>query len=199
MEKSKYELYIKNNNIGNDNIDINIDIYAIEKSIKDNMTKLSDQINNYLTIFVGKINSINEEYRKIIKSKEIKNITISSITIDFSEKYIDTDTDFYKKYENANFFEGIGNIFKSIGNVFKKEEKINQNISNFKEEINSLIEQCCKTFKSKVTKVKDHMIKKFQDTLILNDNEFNGLKNNRNQYEKIKDDYFRIIRENSIK
>ena len=191
MEKSKSELYINNNNISNDNIDI----YEIEKSIKDNMTTFSDQINNYLAIFVGEINSINEEYKKIINSETTKNITINSIIINFSEKYIDRDTDFYKKNKDESFF----NFLRSIGNLFKKEEKINQNISHFKEEINSLIEQCCKTFNSKVTKVKDHMINKFEDTLMINGNEFDGLKNNRKQYDKIKDDYYRIIRENSIK
>ena len=93
----------------------------------------------------------------------------------------------------ANIFKGIGNIFISIRNWANEKEKIEKNFNDYLDEINILVKNCEETYQNEINSKKNIILKKIEDNLSANKNNFSEIKNNRKEYEIIKQKYYKLI------
>ena len=93
----------------------------------------------------------------------------------------------------ANIFKGIGNFFISIRNWANEREIIEKNFKDYLDEINILIMNCEETYQNEINSKKNIILKKIEDNLSANKNNFEGIKNNREEYEIIKQKYYKLI------
>ena len=196
IENKKEEFYNKNQKLRDDFI--NNKYNTIEKFI-DFEHKIQRNINEFSKKVNNKINNFN----KIIEDLKIGDKKINNITINYSTKILNKNTENIQKYiyqDNIveNIFSCIGNLFINLNNLIKEKEQIQNNIDNYLLEINSLIENTYKTFNSELEVKKAEILKTINNNLLANNNNFNGIKQNRNEYETIKRVYFKIIKNKNL-
>ena len=196
IENKKEEFYNKNQKLRDDFI--NNKYNTIEKFI-DFEHKIQRNINEFSKKVNNKINNFN----KIIEDLKIGDKKINNITINYSTKILNKNTENIQKYiyqDNIveNIISCIGNLFINLNNLIKEKEQIQNNIDNYLLEINSLIENTYKTFNSELEVKKAEILKTINNNLLANNKNFNGIKQNRNEYETIKRVYFKIIKNKNL-
>ena len=80
-----------------------------------------------------------------------------------------------------------------IHNKRKEKQKIEDNFNEYINEINGLIQNCEDTYISEIESINTLILKKINDNLSANNNEFEGIKKNRADYTEIKNKYYKII------
>ena len=164
----------------------------LEKEIQNNI----DEFSKYIGDLVQKFNSIIEKSK--INDKIVKNTNINYNEISLKKHSRITEKYVYKSNIFANMFKGIGNIFINIRNWMNEKEQIIKNIDDYLKGIDNLILNCCNTFDDEILQKKNEILKRILDNLEANNHKFNGIKDNREEYEKIKKEYSQLITNNSI-
>ena len=163
----------------------------LEKNIQKNIYEFSKCLDNQY----DKLNKIAKKVKIAYKKGKYFNINISKISLNknsnISELYE------YKENPFANIFKGIGNIFISIHNWINEKKQIENNIDKYLLEINNLIDNCKITYEDEIESIKKEILKKIDGYTEINNSTFDGIKENRKEYEKIKKEYYQIINNNN--
>ena len=194
--EQKAELEKKNKEI----IDKFFEEYSTNKKVNnvDYFTEIERKIQSNINEFLTKINEEIFKFYNIFEKLGIKEKNNTKININYKEKSLNKDSRIskefvYKDSVVANIFKGIGNIFISLRNWINEKEQIEKNFKDYLDEINILISNCEETYKNEINIKKNIISKKIEDNLSANKNNFDGIKNNRDEYEAIKTNYYKII------
>ena len=196
-EKSK--LFVKNKKIktnffskyDNDTTENNYKNYIeIEKKIQNNINDFSEKINQQII-----------KFNDIIKELDLNNINnslIKELNINYSKAKLNKDSRIKEEYiygdqSFLNFFKGIANVGISIKNWWSEKQKIENNFNDYFSYISNLINNFQETYNSLIKSIKDSIIKKIDDDLRNNNNNFEGIKNHREEYKIIKAEYLKIL------
>ena len=74
-----------------------------------------------------------------------------------------------------------------------KKKKIENNLNDYFSDISDLINKFEKTYNSEISEIKNSLFNKLDYDIRNNNNKFEGIKNHREEYEKIKKEYLNII------
>lgn len=167
-----------------------IEFDSLEKNIQNNINEFSQDVE-------GQQKKLNEMIDKL----KINNKIYKNLKIDFSTIVLNKNTDIseYFKYGDDDFtkiVKKILNIFISIHNWRNERIKIEKNIDDYLREINALIKNCIRTYEEEIQSRKNDLLKIIDNNLKINSNTFEEIKANRAEYEKIKKDYFKILKIN---
>ena len=144
-----------------------------------------------------KVNEQINYFNDIAKALNIQNQSIQDIKINYSDKILNKNS---KVIESFVYKDGILDIFRLFGNIAiyihnkrKEKKKIEENLNEYLKEINGLIQNCEDTYISEIESINTLILKKINDNLSANNNEFEGIKKNRADYTEIKNKYYKII------
>ena len=191
IKNKKDEFYNKNKTLKDDFI--RNKYHQIEK-----FNELEKDVQNNINEFSKIINAQIIKLNEIILNLKKEDMKIKKVTIKYNDKKLNKDYKNIQKfiYEDdviVNIFKGIGNLIININNKIKENSQIEKNIDDYLTEINSLIENNYTTFNSEIDEKKDEIIKIIKTNLTANNISIDGIKKNRFEYEKIKNEYFEII------
>ena len=144
-----------------------------------------------------KVNEQLNYFNDIIEALNIQNESIKGININYSEKILNKNS---KVIDPFQYKDGLFDIFRWIGNCAiyihnkrKEKQKIEDNFNEYINEINGLIQNCEDTYISEIESINTLILKKINDNLSANNNEFEGIKKNRAEYDEIINKYYNII------
>ena len=185
-EKIKNDFFSKYNNDKNENNSKNY--IKIENKIQNNINDFSEKINQQII-----------KFNKIIKELDLNNNIVKEININYSEVKLNKDSRIKQNYiyeDNngfINFFKGIANVGISIKNWWNEKQKIENNFNDYFSNISDLINNFQETYNSQIKSIKNSIVNKIDDDLRNNNNNFEGIKNHREEYKVIKAEYIKIL------
>ena len=171
----------------------NNDYYEIIKNIENS---IQYNMNEFFNINNEKLNQLN----RIIKALKNNTSQLREIKIQRNKSFslnknLKTTKEF-TLYDNEyliNFFKGISNIFISLYNFSHQKEKIINNFENDLKHIDYLIENYKEIFINEIESRKSEIFKIINNNIMNNNNDFSKIEERRTEYEKIKDNYLKII------
>ena len=200
--KNKRNEFDEKNNKLKDEFISKYDKEGLQKNLK-NFEKLEEDIRNNIGDFSR---CLDDQYKKLNKIAEKVNIAYKKgkdFDINISEISLNKNPNIAELYEIKendtflNIFRGIGNIFIKIHNWKNEKKQIENNISEYLREISNLIYNCIITYEEEIKSMGGVILKKIDDNTEINNNTFDGIKGNRDEYEKIKKEYYQIINNNN--
>ena len=154
----------------------------MEKDIQNNIIEYNKNMNG----LIYKLNQINEKLC-------MNDNNIQQIIIAYSKNILNKETRTKHLENKYDPIIGIGNLFISFTNWWNEKSKMETYINKYLEEINDLIETNNKIFIDRVNLERQRLLKVIDNKKIDNNNGFEGLKKNRNEYRIIKNNYFKLI------
>ena len=121
------------------------------------------------------------------------------IYINYSKAELNKDSRIgkYYTYEDnqgfINFFKGIANVGIFIINQRNEKQKIENNLNDYFSEIKVLVENIQEEYNSEIDLIKSEILNKIDNNLRNNNNKFEEIKNQRQEYYKIKAEYLKFI------
>ena len=164
-----------------------------------NYKEIEDKIQNNIDNFSKKINQQIIKFNKIVKELNLKNSLVKELYINYSEKKINQNSKVFQEYiyeddeSLVNFFKIIANQGINIRNWWCEKKKIENNLNDYFSDISDLINNFEKTYNSEISEIKNSLFNKLDYDIRNNNNKFEGIKNHREEYEKIKKEYLNII------
>lgn len=148
--------------------------------------------------FSKKINQQIIKFNEIIKELDLNNSLIKELNINYSEAKLNKDSRIKEEIINEdqsffNFFNDITNVFISIQNWWNEKQKIENNFNDYFSDISNLINNFQETYISQIKSIKNSILKKIDDDLRNNNNNFEGIKNHREEYKIIRAEYLKIL------
>ena len=124
-----------------------------------------------------------------------KNSILGCNTFVFLNKNSRRYDEFGCEDDNAieKIIHGFGNIFIFVLNKFNEKEVLLKNLNNYLEEIENLLIRYKDIFEEKIKKKTDEIFDEINDNLIYITGNFDEIIKKREQYEKIKEQFYKII------
>lgn len=196
IEDEKSKLFDKNEKIKN-NFFLKYKYNTSENNSK-NYIEIEKKIQNNINDFSEKINQQIIKFNEIIKELDLNNSLIKELNINYSEAKLNKDSRIKEEYiygdqSFLNFFKGIANVGISIKNWWSEKQKIENNFNDYFSDISNLINNFQETYNSLIKSIKNSIIKKIDGDLRNNNNNFEGIKNHREEYKIIKAEYLKIL------
>ena len=196
IDKKTEEFKDKNNEFKNNFFSI-IHIDMKENYLK-HFGEFEKNVQSNINKFAEFLDSQQKELNGITNKLKLGNKKVRNIEINFTNIILNKDsktTQLYEYHDNLFFdiFKGIGNFFIKINNYFNENKQIEKNVNKYLDEVNDLINNCISTYEEEINSRKLELLKKIDDNLEINNNKFEGIKSNRDEYENIKKNYYHLI------
>ena len=139
-------------------------------------------------VFSEKINQQIIKFNEIITELDLNVNLVHELYINYSKAKLNKDSRISKYYiyeDNQvfiNFLKGIINIGIYINNQRNEKQKIEKNLNDYFSEIKVLVENIHEEYNSEIDLIKSEILNKIDN----NNNKFEEIKNQRQEYYKIK-------------
>ena len=197
IEIEKTKLFDKNEKIKNDFL-LKYDNNKSENKLE-NYYKIEIEIQNNINVFSKKINQQIIKFNEIITELDLNVNLVHELYINYSKAKLNKDSRISKYciYEDnkvfINFLKGIINIGIYINNQRNEKQKIENNLNDYFSEIKVLVENIQEEYNSEIDLIKSEILNKIDNNLRNNNNKFEEIKNQRQEYYKIKAEYLKFI------
>ena len=164
---------------------------------RDELEKLENSINYRIKNYFNQIND-NISELNLVKQRLVmndKNSILGCNTFVFLNKNSGRYDQFGCEDDNVieKIIHGFGNIFIFVLNKFNEKEVLLKNLNNYLEEIENLLIRYKDIFEEKIKKKTDKIFDEINDNLIYITGNFDEIIKKREQYEKIKEQFYKII------